>query len=400
VVEIDINTLRIALLVMQVIMGVIYLALWRVFPAERALPFWAAGSLLCGISSGLLPFTAFLPASLLVMIANLAVASGFMLMLSGFFAYQAKPIPAGVLAALVVLHMALVSYFNLIEPTIWARVVSTSFVIGIALGWMAYELGLINRASPSVGARILRFACIVTASWYGVRAAYNLIQQPDGLFLFVTPKLATIGVSITLTFFFTMAICLIIMFSEKLLARLSVLARTDHLTGLLNRRAFLELAGRRLEGSALVAFDLDGFKAINDRHGHAGGDAVIVGVAQRVHEALRQTDLLARFGGEEFIILMPATKGSTAADIAERLRLSIARTPIDIDGQAVPTAASFGVVTCSPTESIEAALARADAALYEAKRTGRNRIVVDPRYSDGEPEIGQLEWAPAPALVV
>jgi len=166
-------------------------------------------------------------------------------------------------------------------------------------------------------------------------------------------------------------------------ARLQELADTDSLTGLTNRRRFTELAAHdiglaRRYGHALslILFDLDHFKQINDVYGHAAGDAVLADVARKCLETVRQTDIVARWGGEEFAVLMPETDEEGARLMAMRLR-EILRELRLLEGQGVRTTASFGVAELGGHErgeSFEKLAARADACLYRAKREGRDRV--------------------------
>lgn len=169
---------------------------------------------------------------------------------------------------------------------------------------------------------------------------------------------------------------------EEANAKLNQLATQDPLTGVLNRRRFLELARvemRRAKrhGRALSLFllDLDRFKQVNDTHGHAAGDEVLCTVVARARAVLRDADQIARFGGEEFVVLLPETDEDAALAVAERLRRAIAGLPVDVEGLAVPVTASIGVAAWTAAEpSLEHTLRRADAALYEAKQAGRNRV--------------------------
>jgi diguanylate cyclase (GGDEF)-like protein len=160
--------------------------------------------------------------------------------------------------------------------------------------------------------------------------------------------------------------------------RLSELATTDELTGLKNRRRFREdlemfalLAARQRTPLSLVMLDVDHFKQYNDTFGHPAGDEILRAVAAVLREGVRQHDVVARFGGEEFAVLLPGTDAVPAARLADRLRSAIER------GAGVPRAvtASFGVATSAP-ETLGAAklVDQADDALYRAKRSGRNCV--------------------------
>ncbi|MDR7414915.1 MAG: GGDEF domain-containing protein [Armatimonadota bacterium] len=160
-----------------------------------------------------------------------------------------------------------------------------------------------------------------------------------------------------------------------------VRANTDPLTGLLNRRGIfiafdVEAERHRRYGHPLsvVLFDVDHFKRINDRYGHGAGDRVLVSVARTVQGAIRPSDSLARWGGEEFLLLLPETPLRGALELAERLRREIASLVTEFG----PVSASFGVAAFRPTDNLGTLVRRADAALYRAKEAGRNKVVAHP----------------------
>ncbi|MFF5075555.1 GGDEF domain-containing protein [Actinoplanes sp. NPDC000266] len=159
------------------------------------------------------------------------------------------------------------------------------------------------------------------------------------------------------------------------------LAVTDSLTGLHNRRHFTEKlaglqAGGALHPAGLFVVDLDHFKTINDTYGHLHGDVVLREAAARLSAALRPADLVARWGGEEFVVLLPQTTEAEAAAIAERVRQQIADRPVLLPTGPVPITASIGVANSRHGGDDDMLVERADQALYEAKRSGRNRVAV------------------------
>ena len=168
--------------------------------------------------------------------------------------------------------------------------------------------------------------------------------------------------------------------NELLLARLADEARTDALTGLLNRRGFderatLELARARREQLpiALVIFDIDYFKRINDEWGHETGDRVLARIGELLAENSRDIDVVARFGGEEFVVLLPGCESAAAEAFAERVRVALAND----EGSGLPTVrASAGLLALLAPNDIETMLQAADSALYKAKRAGRDRTIV------------------------
>ena len=162
-------------------------------------------------------------------------------------------------------------------------------------------------------------------------------------------------------------------------------ATTDMLTGLPNRRAFLarfsaELARVQRSGDALslAMLDLDHFKQVNDRYGHAAGDAVLRSVGQLCTHSFRGEDMAARVGGEEFLVLLPGCRLEQAAAVMERFVSTLAETDIDFGTQTLRVTATAGVVQQQASASLDALLASADAALYAGKQAGRNRVVLAP----------------------
>jgi len=161
------------------------------------------------------------------------------------------------------------------------------------------------------------------------------------------------------------------------------LAATDRLTGLANRLRLDETLEREIYRAqryasplAVILVDVDHFKAINDSFGHAAGDAALAGIAATLRTRVRESDLVGRWGGEEFLIVSPGSDGEAARQLAEHLRTAVAAAALPLCG---PQTASFGVAEHAGNDSPTALVARADAALYAAKRKGRNRTEVAPR---------------------
>jgi len=168
---------------------------------------------------------------------------------------------------------------------------------------------------------------------------------------------------------------------HRLEAELRRLANTDVLTGVANRRRFFDMATAVMATGgqlAVLVFDLDRFKAVNDGYGHAAGDQVLVDVVSRCRAVLDEEQLLARLGGEEFGVLLPGCDEAAAAAAAERLRATVAGTPITIASSSLEITISVGVA-CAASDGVafDTLLVRADRALYAAKRAGRNQAHVE-----------------------
>ncbi|MFT3717271.1 diguanylate cyclase [Pseudorhodoferax sp.] len=201
-----------------------------------------------------------------------------------------------------------------------------------------------------------------------------------------TPQmLMSVRVGITMIALSPIAVASAVAANTALLARLRHMAEHDPLTGMMNRRAFAEQAGRALaaareagQPAGLLILDIDRFKSVNDNYGHSAGDMVIVHVAHALRSRLPPgPPLLGRLGGEEFAVLLPGCDAQQAMRIAESMRQACANRPVAIgDGRRLTVTVSIGVDTASPAPAqLDQMLQAADRALYEAKHAGRNRVV-------------------------
>lgn len=166
--------------------------------------------------------------------------------------------------------------------------------------------------------------------------------------------------------------------------RLEELAHTDPLTELHNRRIIEEKIGeetnRREDNSrmfSIIMSDIDHFKVLNDTYGHQIGDLVLVSISKILKGATRAGDVVARWGGEEFLILLQDTDGVGAREVADRMRIAISQTPIYIDDNEIRITMTFGVAECNFDTGINECISRADKALYEGKAAGRNMVILE-----------------------
>lgn len=251
---------------------------------------------------------------------------------------------------------------------------ASAFHAVAALAGLASAISLIRggRSERLASRAPLAFALGACGLVYGV-------QFPLIALGFSSPGSIAIGFAVTMMLNFSIA-ALVVSFvrerGEETERRRSV---TDALTGVLNRHGFRDAVPDFVpEGAAMLLLDLDHFKSINDRFGHAGGDAVLTRLSRLVEACLRPGEILARLGGEEFVVFLPHG-GSRSVELAETARARLADAVIDWRGERIAVSTSVGVALASPrrSEGREALLARADAALYRAKRLGRNRVEID-----------------------
>jgi diguanylate cyclase (GGDEF)-like protein len=196
-------------------------------------------------------------------------------------------------------------------------------------------------------------------------------------------------------------------------AKITVLSQTDELTGLLNMRAFSSLLDKEITTAerypqpfTLMMIDVDGLKKVNDRFGHAAGTRLLKAVATSIGDCVRTSDVLARYGGDEFVILMPHTRSEDARIAAERIRAAIHKASFDVSDQRIDASASIGIASYPQgVETPGDVLEKADVALYRSKQSGRDRVTVYRRdydvvrhLSDADPDVIPRSLRPFSAI--
>jgi len=257
---------------------------------------------------------------------------------------------------------------------------------GLAL--IAAIAWLDNVTGPKLLLNVFYLLPVMFVAWVTASTAYGLLAvlatflvgpletYLDGLGFYTLPVAAWNAGMRTAVF---CIVLLLLAEVRRLVARLQEQSLTDELTGVANRRAFLEVAAREIERSrryrhelSLAYLDIDGFKAANDRFGHAVGDRVLIALAGVARATARSVDTVARIGGDEFVILMPETDALAALPLAERLRAACSRAA---GLGAAPVTCSIGVVTFERAPSdLEELLTSADALMYEAKAAGGDSV--------------------------
>jgi diguanylate cyclase (GGDEF)-like protein len=253
--------------------------------------------------------------------------------------------------------------------------------IGVAYGFRRALLAPRHAAEGAMAATLAVYAL----TWiYGLYSA-AVYSGPELYHLMYMPEPMTTVYAVTYALMPLIVGSLILnLVNARLGERLRRQAHTDELTGLLSRRALLERAQRWRRGvhergraAGVVLVDVDHFKSINDTRGHDAGDEVLRALGLRMRGQLRRECLLGRWGGEELLALVDAPDLAEIAAVAERLRSVVGDRPFAFDGDSVAVTASIGVAAWTPQADFAQALARADAALYAAKRAGRDRVIVD-----------------------
>ncbi len=376
-ISLDIGTLFVIAICVASLLGLI---LWAAWMQERTKPlaWWGAAYLIGGGSGALWRFGHVIAPALP---PNLATALMFVavgMIWSGARLFHGRPVRwiAMLFGAGFWSVSCFVPAFTLSAAS---RIVVSSLIVAGYTVLTAAELGRERRKSlirhwPAVFVPMLHGAVFL----FPVALA-TLSPEGDGVHSVARGWIAVFAIE-TMLYVVGTAFVVLIVAKDRTLHLFKTAATTDPLTGLLNRRGFFEAAGvvmganrRRQNPVSVLAFDLDYFKSINDRYGHAVGDSVLQAFAKEARDTMRADDVIGRLGGEEFVALLPGTLAD-ATGVAERVRAAFAAARLLCDGQQIAATVSIGVACGSPATAIDHLIATADTALYRAKTQGRNRV--------------------------
>ncbi len=391
--SLDIRTLAVVLILVSMVLGITLLLIWRTRKTYPGFGLWAAGNGVYALGFLLIALRGMVPDLLSIVLANILLLCAVALFLEGVRCFVKGACGrCTVNASLIAVAALLFVYYTVVDDSISARIIVFSMFSALFFGLGAWEL---IRKAP-LDLRLSYWFTGISFATYGLvlvaRTCFEIFGHPSrDLFapdLFQTLTfLVPVLLGIAGTFGFMM------LNSERLegelkeaQAGLQHLATTDYLTGIANHRQFFESGEQEIQRArrygrslAVLMLDLDHFKQVNDTYGHAVGDGVLAAIAAAFRNLLRDIDIYGRLGGEEFAILLPETDMVGGRATAERLRSAIADTEINAGGATLHVTVSIGVALLSANDAgLEAVLKRADDAMYEAKRNGRNRVMAEP----------------------
>jgi diguanylate cyclase (GGDEF)-like protein len=368
-----------------VLCAVILQVMHRSFPeAIRGIHLWSWGvlaSVACSVLAGLRDI---IPLFFSIFVASTLLIGGVMAIYVGLMEFAERKANLRVLAAVFVSVACWELWFTVAHPSYHWRVLIVSAVDSVMLILCAriiFQISGKTGAGKFTGIAFALLACISGARFLG--RATGLDPSTE---LFAGNPMQKLYIASFAFFMLTVTVGLMMLANERLRAMLEYIASHDALSGVYSRSTFIDLVQKELARCertkrplALLLFDLDHFKSINDVHGHLMGDRVIVDFAQTVKHLLRKHDLVGRFGGEEFMALLPETDLDAAVSVAERICKTVAEPhPGDLPSYTV----SIGVAaTADGTTEVDSLFNWADAALYQAKENGRNRVQASGRSS-------------------
>jgi diguanylate cyclase (GGDEF)-like protein len=376
VVHLDPTTLLIVSAATTLLVGTLFLASWRQAPESRALALWGAAHLVGSIGSTGLALRGQIPDFVSIGLANAVVLAAYGLIWSGVRSFERRAARLDVAmagAALWGVLCCVPAFYASIE----LRVLLASAVATAYCGAAAAEIwrGRAERLASRISAGMV----------LGLQGAFYLVRIPSTLLAPPLPSpnpMASPWVAIlcfvTMLFAIASAFTFMALVKERAEREQRIAASTDALTGVRNRRAFADAAGAALigdGGGALLLIDLDRFKAVNDAHGHAVGDAVLVGFCAMAASLLPRDALLGRLGGEEFACLLPEVSPAEARARAEDLRRTFAQLHVP-ELPELRVSVSIGIAQMRHGVGYETLMRLADTALYAAKNGGRDRVAV------------------------
>ncbi len=384
-IQLDFRTLSLTLMLFSLVFGLGMFAYSREHAKFSGIKTIGVGYFLIGGGCVLLGLRHFIHDFASIVISNIAIIMGVVLIYRGLFNFLGISLrfERWLSPTLAVLLAGVLYFYTFHIPDVNLRI--QAFSIAFAVACFIGASGLLQRREihNRMAAKMLIAMFLLVGAFFIFRLLWSFYEIPPDDFM-NAGLLSALAIIAGEFLVILSSFCTIWMASDELQDELSEIARVDPLTGIYNRRAFdeccdIEFSRAQRSGSsfAIIMCDLDHFKKVNDQHGHHIGDEVLRRFAAILKNKIRQHDVVARFGGEEFILLLPNSNTEQGLQVAEQLRAKTAATQITIDSDiSLTLSASFGVAHyCASDSEWSVVLHRADNALYAAKKQGRNRVV-------------------------
>lgn len=346
---------------------------------------WAAALLVNAIGHLLIMLRGLIPDLLSIVVGNLMLSSVFVGLIAAVYQFQGRPVRWALLLAPPLLVLVFVSVFIDNFP---ARVSFVGLVIGLQAVWALLAALSHRHATVGRGQWLLVAGLSLEAVVLGGRALVAISTHSEATNILQSSALQTLTFLATFSVVLVSSVGFVFMSRDRADENNRVLAALDPLTGVANRRSLIAAldrdvarAQRMREPMALMMVDIDHFKDVNDQYGHPAGDRVLCSVVNVLRQRVRAQDLVGRYGGEEFMVLLPDTGLTGAEQLARELCKAVeeSRCPADgVPGPGIAVTVSIGVFggRLESGDSWDMLIAAADRALYQAKNNGRNRVEV------------------------
>jgi diguanylate cyclase (GGDEF)-like protein len=379
----DVRTLALTNLLLGIVLGLGLLSFARVHPTFNGVKQAGISFLILAMGFLLVGLRGYINDWFSVILANSLVLLSFSLLGHALFLYFKEPSRTfiGLCISFQLTLIPIFSYLTFIDEDIRWRIITMSFFIGIQFIYIAQNLK-IDKEAASYFLNVIRYTLLISAGIFIFRMFWTLSEGHIGNYMDAG---IVHGLSLIVIQFMIIIIAYSLSWSasDRLAKSLAHQATIDPLTQIYNRRALQDFAqkalsqAKRIESNIVVIImDIDDFKEVNDKYGHQAGDQVLIEFSKRLKDNLREYDTLARFGGEEFILLLPNTELDIAKNVAEKLRKAIAAPVFLLNDEIKLTiTASFGVAMGKgDLLDWHQLLSQADTALYQAKKEGKNKV--------------------------
>ncbi|MGA8055285.1 MAG: GGDEF domain-containing protein, partial [Burkholderiales bacterium] len=381
----DVRSLVIFSTMVGLVLAVAILLIRRGLPeGVRGVSEWAAAMLASGAGALAVGSRSLMPDAVLLPLGNLLLVGGHVMQYIAITRFFGRPTPSAPAVAVLAAVYLSELFFTVFHDSFPARTAISGFASVVAL--VASGLTLFRASGDTFGP--IRFTAVVmsaAAATVATRVLYTLTLGSEAGSMFAGDNAQFLFISLYIMLTITAAFGFMMMVAEKLRDELARLATLDPLTGIYNRRTMVDLAERELARAtragtrvAALMLDLDHFKQVNDRYGHAAGDEVLRQFVATAQRCLRKQDLIGRYGGEEFFIVLPDTSREEALLVAQRLRTEVEHTRAAVRDISIAFTISVGLAHSGHSGfDLDALLRDADAALYCAKERGRNQVVAE-----------------------
>ena len=385
----DLRTMGFVSALLPFMLGLIMTIYWRERKTYGGFESWVLADFAFGVGNLLIALRGLIPDLLSIILGNVIAVYGEILIYEGIQRFYGRAMFSRLNYLMLVSYILLQTYFTYLDPNINARTVLVSLAFAIlilrsGLRLVDCPLGQMKRTSRHAGSIFF-----LTAIFPVIRMIY-VLRRTEPIDLLSDPLSSWLSLVVVTSimlwtfYFFLLNSARLELDLESARAELEQIASTDALTGLYNRRHFFEHAeveferARRAEcNMSFLLVDADNFKSINDNYGHDAGDTVIKALSAIFQHEVRAFDLVARFGGDEFVIMLVDVDEDQAFSIADRIRGVVESTPILFGSQILNVRLSIGIASFDVLDpDLAVILKRADTALYNAKRQGRNLVVV------------------------
>lgn len=305
-------------------------------------------------------------------VGNGTLVLGFLLFHVGFRRFLHRPVPWRLMVVLYGMSLLLIAWYEWMDPSYRMRVALITAIIGVV--HVASLRVLWRQGSQRLPVRMVQATLVLHLCVLLIRM-FTVLSEPRAGSMWNASSIQTLYIGGYVVASLLLSVGVLLMATDRVRTELEHMATHDALTAAFNRRAILDLCAQEHMRSvrygdpfSLMMLDLDHFKLVNDTYGHQHGDNVLVHFADCVRAALRSCDRFGRYGGEEFLVLLPNTTREAALTVAQRIHAALSA------GHPLDCQVSIGVASwCGPNDSLHAMLSRADVALYQAKSQGRNQ---------------------------